>query len=257
MSKKQAIGFFDSGSGGLSVLAVVRKRLSGEDFIYLGDSANAPYGTKDDETVRRLVLAAVRQLADRNIKALVVACNTATGAAISALREAYDFPVLGIEPALKTAAETHTAGQILVMATPLTINSKNYRELHSRFGQHAISLPCPGLMEFVEQEDLDSPDLHAYLDRLFSPFDREHLDSVVLGCTHYLFLKKALARHLMPGTRLLDSNDGLTRHLIRTLEEKNLMTDRAGEGAVTILCTGNQEKLSHLKRMWALAQDLF
>lgn len=257
MYRTQAIGVFDSGSGGLSMLAVVRKQLPREHFMYLADSANAPYGTKSVETVEKLTLAAVRRLAEQGIKALVVACNTATAAAINALRETYDFPVFGIEPALMTAAESRDKGKILVMATPLTINSSNYKSLYSRYGQHAISLPCPGLMEFVEREELDSPDLHAYLHGVLASYKNETIDSVVLGCTHYLFLKKALRQHLAPDTKLLDGKEGLANQLIRSLAEQNLLTDQPGTGSVDIISTGDQTKLHHLQRMWALAQELF
>ena len=257
MDKNQAIGFFDSGIGGLSILAAVRKHLPFERFLYLGDSAHAPYGTKTEEEVRALTLAAVKQLASQGIKALVVACNTATGAAVDALRENHLFPVIGIEPALKLAFDSRKQGLILVMATPLTLSSKKYRRLFSQYGEHAVSLACPGLMDFVEREELDSPALHNYLRQLFAPYRQEPIDSVVLGCTHYLFLRQALQQHLPDATRLLDSNEGVTRQLIHRLQEKNLLADAGSVGSVIIQSTGGSDKVDQLHRMLKIAQGLF
>ena len=257
MSKDLPIGFFDSGIGGLSMLAVAMKQLPNERFIYLGDSAHAPYGTKTDAQVRALTMNAVKQLTNRGIKALVVACNTATSAGINALRDAYHFPVIGIEPALKLAHDTHQNGVILVLATPLTVKSQKYRSLFEKYGQHALSLPSPGLMDFVEREELDTPALHNYLADLFAPYQNQVIDSVVLGCTHYLFLKNAITAHLPAGTRLLDSNDGVTRQLIRRLSEQDLLANPHQPAQIDIISTDGAKKEAQLRRMLKVAQSLF
>ena len=244
-----AIGFFDSGLGGISVLADAVKALPREDFLYLGDSANAPYGVKAPDEVLRLVRNAAGGLARMGVKALVIACNTASSVAASALRGEYAFPIIALEPALKPAAESGGTGAILVMATPLTLSSKSYRRLHARYGERAVPLPCPGLMEFVEREELDSPGLHEYLDNLLSPFSGQQVDAAVLGCTHYLFLREAIRSHLPRGTRLMDSNAGVVRQLIRRLEGENLLTQSPGPGKVEIVSTGGRDKAEQMERM--------
>ncbi len=256
MDKKQPIGFFDSGLGGLSVLAFAQSALPQEDFLYLGDSANAPYGTKSDEEVRELTKAAVSQMAEIGIKSLVVACNTATGVAIEELRETHPFPIIGLEPALKMAADTHHKGLILVLATPLTLQSAKYAALYEKYGENALSLPCPGLMDFVEQEDLDSAALHQYLDDLFKPFENTAIDSVVLGCTHYVFLKNAISAHLQKETRILDSNEGVCRQLIKRLSDKGLLNDSTAPGQTRFISTGGQKKTEQMQRMLEKAQSV-
>lgn len=256
MKNAQPIGFFDSGLGGLSVLAYVRHHLPEERFLYLGDSANAPYGTKSDAEVLELTKNAVARLVDLGIKALVVACNTATGIAINELRARYDFPIIGLEPALKAADDTHKDGLILVLATPLTLASAKYATLYEKYGRHARSLPCPGLMDFVEAEDLDSQALHSYLADLLKPYKNEKIDSAVLGCTHYVFLRHAVARHLPAGTRLLDSNEGVTRQLIRKLDEYRLRSEGGEKGTLRFLSTGGTEKTEQMLRMMTKVQSV-
>ncbi|MDI9520858.1 MAG: glutamate racemase [Bacillota bacterium] len=256
MKSAQPIGFFDSGLGGLSMLAYARHHLPNEHFLYLGDSANAPYGIKSDTEVLELTKSAVAQLVDLGIKALVVACNTATGIAINALRAQYDFPIIGLEPALKYANDTHKDGLILVLATPLTLESAKYAALYEKHGQRARSLPCPGLMDFVENEDLDSQELHHYLNDLFEPYQNIKIDSVVLGCTHYVFLRHAMAQHLPAGTRLLDSNEGVTRQLIRKLDEFNLRSDSTEKGGLSLLSTAGAEKAEQMHRMIKKVQSV-
>lgn len=254
MDKTQAIGFFDSGLGGLSVLSAAIKQLPRERFIYLGDNANAPYGTKSDSEVRRLTLSAVKSLASHGIKGLVIACNTATGAAVEDLRAQYDFPVIGLEPALKPAAQDRRNGIILVMATPLTLGSDKFGLLFQRYGEHAVKLPCPGLMDFVERGEFSSPALSAYLEALFLPYRAETIDSVVLGCTHYLFIRQAIKAHLPEETRVFDSNDGVIRHLIRRLSEHRLLAGPDQTGSVELYSTGGDVKTAQMKAMldWAL-----
>ncbi len=256
MDSSQAIGFFDSGLGGLSVLASAARRLPHERFIYLGDSANAPYGTKSDSEVLALTSRAVSQLAARGIKALVIACNTATGAAVASLRAQYHFPIIGLEPALKLAADRYQEGLILVMATPLTLQSAKYQLLYEQYGQSAVSIPCPGLMDFVEREELSGTRLDSYLKELFAPYQGSRLAAVVLGCTHYLFIREAIGKQLPPATPLIDSNEGVTRQLVRRLEENSLLAPEGQAGSIELFSTGDAEKTRQLQRMFRLAQQL-
>lgn len=202
------IGFFDSGLGGLSVLREAVRILPQEDYLYFGDSAHAPYGTKSVEEIRRLSLANSDHLYQKGIKALVVACNTATSAAISALREVYtSIPVIGIEPAIRPAVTQGSHPRVLVMATPLTVRGRKLHDLVGRYdrGAEVEALACPGLMEFVEEGRLDGPDVEAYLTQLLLPHLDPAPDALVLGCTHYPFLKPApqsrRSKHPHPGRR--------------------------------------------------------
>lgn len=256
MRMEPAIGFFDSGLGGISVLAAAMKALPEERFLYYGDSANAPYGTKTAEEVCRLTGEAVREMVKDGVKALVIACNTASGAAAKELRERYAMPIIALEPALKLAHETRSRGIILVMATPLTFENENYKRLYSRYGEHAVSLPCPGLMEFVEREELESPGLDRYLETLFEPFQARDIDAVVLGCTHYLFLRSAIARRLPEGVRILDGNGGVVRQLQKKLAENGLLAPNGAKGGVILRSSGGREKTQQMERMLARALRL-
>ncbi|MBQ9210797.1 MAG: glutamate racemase [Clostridia bacterium] len=217
------VGVFDSGVGGISTLAALTKELPNEHFIYFGDTLHSPYGTKTTEEVQRLVSEVVSHLEESRIKALVIACNTATGAAAAMLRAEKTYPVIGMEPALKPAEEHWQGGRILVMATPLTLRQEKFFSLMERFGAHAVPLPCPGLMELVEQED----DLGArkYLEDLFSGWQLDKIDAIVLGCTHYVFLKPLLRQMLPERILITDGNAGTARQLKRVLTDKEFLSD--------------------------------
>ena len=181
-TKKDFIAVFDSGVGGISVLRHLLRLMPGERFLYYGDSANAPYGTRSREEVKKLTFAAAEKLMEQGLKALVVACNTATSAAITDLRQAYpDTIVIGIEPALKLAAERFPGGRIGVMATPMTLRADKFEGLLQRYGQSSrvYRLPAPGLVELVESGRADSPEMDALMENLLGPY-RGQLDAVVL-----------------------------------------------------------------------------
>ena len=163
--RNQPIGVFDSGVGGIGTLAALVKELPEERFIYFGDMKNAPYGTRTTQEVQGLVRNVVSELEKERIKALVIACNTATGAAAAMLRGEKSYPVIGMEPALKPAEESWQGGRILVMATPLTLRQDKFLSLMERFGAHAVPQACPGLMELVERED--EAGARKYLEELF------------------------------------------------------------------------------------------
>ena len=156
--KNLPIGIFDSGVGGLSVLRTALRLLPGERFIYYGDIANAPCADR-----------VAKQLLDQGVKALVIACNTATCAAAAQLREKYpQLIIIGMEPALKLAHDQCPEGQILVLATPVSLASEKYHRLYNSYGERAVSLPCPGLMDFVERGEIDTPAVRAYLTEKFA-----------------------------------------------------------------------------------------
>ena len=231
MNTNDLIAVFDSGVGGISVLKHLVRVLPEERFLYFGDSANAPYGTKTKEQVRELTLAAAEMLYRRGIKALVVACNTATSAAINDLRAAYpDLIVIGIEPALKLAADTFPGGNLGVMATPMTLREEKFAALVERFDKscNIFKLPAPGLVELIESGKADSPEAEALLGRLFAGYPK--MDALVLGCTHYPFAAGTISRVLGRDVTLLDGGDGTARETKRRLEQAGLL--RRGEGAV-------------------------
>ena len=227
------IGVFDSGLGGLSVLRELIRQLPQEDFLYYGDSANAPYGSRPTAQVRQLTLEAAAYLVSRGIKALVVACNTATSAAISLLREAYpELIVVGIEPALKPAVEQFPQGRIGVMATQVTLREEKFSQQLERFPQAAVSLiPAPGLVELIEAGELDTPRGEKLLTALLEPYQGQ-LDALVLGCTHYPFAAPLISRILGPHTQLMDGGEGTARQTRRRLEAAGLLNQ--GTGSVTI-----------------------
>ncbi|MBE5796036.1 MAG: glutamate racemase [Clostridiales bacterium] len=232
-----AIGVFDSGVGGVGTLAALRRELPEERFIFYGDTANAPYGTKSREECMACVQRVMDHLLAQDVKAVVIACNTATAVAAAELRARYELPIIGIEPALKPAHELRRGGSILVLATPMTLRLEKFRALYERYGEGAIPLPCPGLMELVEQEAYGQA--KRYLTELFAPYDLTQVDAVVLGCTHYVFLRPVLAELLPPNVQVLDGNEGTARQLKRVLAARELLAD--GPGGVTLETSGDAD----------------
>ncbi len=228
--KEDYIAVFDSGVGGISVLRHLKRLLPNERFVYFGDSANAPYGSRPTQQVRQLALAAAEYLMGFGIKALVVACNTATAAAIDILRQTYpDVIIVGIEPALKLAARQFPGGCVGVLATAVTLREEKFRHLVQTSSNHCqvVSLSAPGLADLVEQGKANSPEAEALLRPLLAPW-KGKLDALVLGCTHYPFAAGRITAILGPETVLLDGGEGTARETKRRLEEKGLMFDGPG-----------------------------
>ena len=222
-----SIAVFDSVVGGISVLKSLVEVMPNEDFIYYGDSANAPYGTKTLEQVRALTC--------EHAKGLVVAGNTATSAAVRILREQYpDVPIVGIEPAVKPAMLFMENPRVLVMATPMTIREEKLKKLMDRYRHlgEIIPLPCPGLMNFVERGDLYGDDVRQYLEELLYSYSHDEIDAVVLGCTHYPFVRKMIQEVLGDRVRVFDGGNGTAREMKRRLAEKGLLTDSTAAGIV-------------------------
>ena len=233
MNKKHDyIAVFDSGVGGISVLRHLVRILPGERFVYYGDSANAPYGSRPTEEVRALTLAAVdKLLAEYPLKALVIACNTATAAAVNDVRAAHpELIVVGIEPALKVAADHFPGGRVGVLATEVTLREEKFDTLLHRFDENVTisKIPAPGPVELVEHGKVDAPETEALLRKVLGPYLGK-LDAVVLGCTHYPFARNAIRRVLGDDVVLLDGGEGTARETRRRLEQAGLLENGGGE----------------------------
>ena len=230
--KRDYIAVFDSGVGGISVLRHLVRILPGERFIYYGDSANAPYGSRPTQEVRTLTLSAVEMLlSEYPLKALVIACNTATAAAVNNVRAAHpELIVVGIEPALKVAADHFPGGRVGVLATEVTLREEKFDSLLHRFDENVTisKIPAPGLVELVEQGKVDTPETEALLRKVLGPYLGK-LDAVVLGCTHYPFARNAIRRVLGDDVVLLDGGEGTARETRRRLEQAGLLENGGGE----------------------------
>lgn len=223
------IAVFDSGLGGVSVLKEMIKIMPNEDMYYFGDSINAPYGTKTLEEVRSLTISHVERFMEMGAKGVVVACNTATSAAVRMLRQMHpQLPLVGIEPAVKPAVEKFPKGNILVMATPMTIREEKLHRLIEKFGGEAnvIPLACPGLMDFVEAGNIDSPEIYGFLRDILEPY-KGQLDGVVLGCTHYPFVRRAIEDILGHQAMIFDGGEGTAKEIKRRLEISGLLREDA------------------------------
>lgn len=235
INKDNPIAVFDSGVGGISVLRELVKIMPNENYIYFGDSANAPYGTKSLEEVRNLTCEHARRLFEEGAKGFVVACNTATSAAVRVLRETYpDIPIVGIEPAVKPAILSKENPRVLVMATPMTIKEEKLKKLMSLYEDKGelLPLPCPGLMDFVEKGDLESDDLRKYLKELLYEYIKEPVEAAVLGCTHYPFVKKMIQEVLGEKVVIFDGGEGTAKEMRRRLDVAELLSDRNVAGYV-------------------------
>ncbi len=221
------VGVFDSGVGGLSVLRHIRAALPGEDLLYVADSAHAPYGVKSAAFIEARALAIAEFLVGQDAKALVVACNTATSAAIASLRRRFDLPIVGMEPAVKPAVEATRSGVIGVLATSGTLESARFAELVLRFGSKAqvIVQPCPGLVERVESGDLSGPATRVLLSGFVAPLLAQGADTLVLGCTHYPFLEPLLRELAGEHVAIIETGEAVARQLSRRLAEADFSSD--------------------------------
>lgn len=232
------IGVFDSGVGGISVLRELIKQMPGENYIYFGDSVHAPYGTKPIEEVRQLTIENVRFLLENGAKSIVVACNTATSAAVANLRKMYpDVPLVGIEPAIKPAVMYKKNSCVVVMATPMTLKQEKFQNLMHKYEDMAdiVPLPCPGLMEFVERGILDGEELTIYLEKLLASVSNKKTSSIVLGCTHYPFVKDVIQRIAGDRVMVFDGGEGTAREMKRRLTEAGLLNKNSRKGRVKFI----------------------
>ena len=223
------IGMMDSGVGGISVLRRAVDLLPNENFIYYGDSANAPYGDKDPEWICQRTSEIVSNLINEGVKAVVIACNTATSAAADYVRAEHpEIPIIGLEPALKQAAQFPEARHVLVMATPVTIHLQKYQDLYDKWGKRvdASSVVCGGLADRIEKGNLDAPDMHELLESLIGEY-RGKADSVVLGCTHFPLLAHEISSALGPDVRTVSSAEETAREVAEILGRRGELADPA------------------------------
>jgi glutamate racemase len=225
------IAFFDSGIGGISVLKEAVKLMPDEKYIYYADSENAPYGTKPKEEVREYIFRAFDFLEKQNIKAAVVACNTATSIAIDDLRDMYKFPVIGMEPAVKPAAANSKGKRVLLLATPLTLKEEKLLKLmkHLDIIDKVSLKPAPELVRFGEQFVFDGKEVEDYIISLFDGVEMEAFGAVVLGCTHFTFFEKVFKRLIPESVELIDGNSGTIRHLMNSLHIKKEINSQKPE----------------------------
>lgn len=241
------IGFFDSGVGGISVLHTARRLMPNENFLYYGDNGNAPYGTKPLDEIRRLSENAVQVLLDRGVKAIVIACNTATSAYAEILRAKLDMPIIGMEPAIKPAQLARQGGEILALATKATLSLPKFERLMGIYGKAVVPVVGEGLVELVEAGKADTPEADSAVERLLAPYKERKIDSVVLGCTHYPFLVRSI-RRMLPHAEIFDGRFGTAMRLKSLLEAGRLCSDDT-PGTVEYLTSGTTETLALMRRL--------
>lgn len=247
---KKPIAVFDSGVGGISVLKAMYKLMPNEDYLFFGDSQNAPYGEKTKDEVCRLTFHCTEYFLAKDAKAIVLACNTATSAAAKALREKYTgIPIIGLEPAVKPAVlydypSKNKLHRILVMATPLTLREEKFLNLVRQYKDRAeiLSLPAPNLVRYVENGMINSDEICEYLSSLLAPYKIHPVDSVVLGCTHFPFAKNDIKKVLGGSVLFFDGADGAARELKHQLETKGLLTDENKKGNIVFENSDISEK---------------
>ncbi len=246
-----AIGIFDSGVGGLSVLKAIRAALPQEDLVYVADSAHAPYGERSEDFITQRTLVLGEWLASQGVKAITIACNTATVVAAKRLRDSTQVPVIAIEPAIKPAAGLTRSGVIAVLATRQTVQSESVArlcELHGG-GKKILLQACPGWVERVEAADLTSPHTLALLREVLAPLLAQGADTLVLGCTHYPFLRAAIQSIAGEGVQLIDPAEAVARELVRRLPEQPNAAMKNGQ--TYFFTTGNPDDVAPtLKRLW-------
>jgi glutamate racemase len=242
------IGAFDSGVGGLSVLREIRRELPHESVIYVADSGSAPYGDRPAAFIRERSVAVTRALIERGVKAVVVACNTATGAAVDVLRQTFSLPIVAIEPAVKPAAAVTRSGIVGVMATSATVSSTKLLRLVGQYPAPGGTemLACPGLAEQVERGDLASPATRALVEQYVRPLVDKGADTIVLGCTHYAFLEPVIQEVAGPGVAVIDPAPAVARELRRRLTVASLLAPDDAVATERYFTTGDPDEATRV-----------
>ncbi len=246
---QQPIGMFDSGVGGLSVLRAIRAELPGENVLYLADQAHTPYGSKSKEKIRGFASEITQFLINQGAKLIVVACNTASAAALGDLRDRFPaISFVGMEPAVKPAAETTQSGKVGVLATPTTFSGDLYASVVERFAQHVtiFKSTCPGLVEKIEAGNLDTTDTRKILQEALAPMLTNGIDTVVMGCTHYPFVIPLIEDIAGPGVRIIDPAPAIARQTRRLLKEQGILNPFEVAGNMTFYTSGVPQKLAAL-----------
>ncbi|QXM07123.1 glutamate racemase [Crassaminicella indica] len=246
--KSLPIGVFDSGLGGISVLKEMKKLMPHEDFIYYGDSKNIPYGKKTKERLKELCFQIGDYFIERGVKAIVIACNTATSAAVNEFRERYSIPIIGIEPALKPAVERCNGGKIVVLATEVTLREEKFYRLMNKYTDQAeiIKMPAPKLVTLVEQGSIGGKEAEDAVGELFKNININEVDSIVLGCTHYPFLNNTFKKVLGENITLIDGGLGTAQHLQDILAERGWLKNSNENGSIEIINSSNDQRLIEL-----------
>lgn len=246
------LAVFDSGLGGLSIAREIRAGLPAEDIVYFADTAWCPYGGRPDEEIRTRSAVIGRELLGLGAKALVVACNTASGAALETLRAELPIPVIGTEPAVKPAVASTRNGRVGVMATTATLRSERFARLLREYAGDAeiVAEACPGLADLVEQGCTEGPAVEARLRELLAPLRSAGVDTLVLGCTHYPFVAGAVGRVMGPHVRLIETGDAVARQTAAVLAASGGLA--AGkQGSFRLLTTGDADAVSRIAtRLW-------
>lgn len=241
------IGVFDSGVGGLSVLKAIREQLPNEAIIFLADQAHVPYGLRPRDEVRRFAEQITRFLLSQGAKMIVLACNTASAAALRYLRQTFpDVPFVGMEPAVKPAAENTQSGVVGVLATPATFQGELYASVVERFAQGVTVLQdtCPGLVEQIEAGELNTPATRRILERALLPMLAQGIDTIVLGCTHYPFVIPLIEEIVGENVRVIDPAPAVARQVGRLLDERGLRQPAHTPGEVCYLTSGESKRLA-------------
>jgi glutamate racemase len=239
------IGVFDSGIGGLSVVQALRKLLPNENIIYFADSANAPYGDKSTQFVQQRCAVLAQLLVDSNVKAIVVACNTATVSSIASLRDSYDLPIIGVEPGIKPATENSKASVVGVLATTQTLQSHSFSRLADQLGDgnKILLQACPGLMEKVEKLEFNDVNTEQLISKYMQPLVLAGADHIVLGCTHYVFLRSLIQRVAGPNVEIVNTESAVAREVLRRLTIADLLSPDNAIGAIELLTSGDKSRL--------------
>ena len=235
------IGIFDSGVGGISVLRWIRKELPNEDLIYIADSKNVPYGDKPQEYIENRSVVLSKFLIDQKAKAIVVACNTATAAAISHLRSTFSLPIIGVEPGIKPALSMTKSGTVGILATGETLKSQKFETLTRRFNNNhnLVVQDCPGLVELVESMDLADQEIRELVKLYVSALMDKGADTIVLGCTHYPFLRPLIEEIAGPEVKIVDTGMAVAKEVTRRLKEEQLLSGIKTKGSETFWTTGD------------------
>jgi len=255
----QPIGIFDSGVGGISVLKHIHALLPHEHLMYVADSKYAPYGNKTPEEIIARCMILADFLMSQNVKALVVACNTATAAAIDKLRETFDIPIIGMEPAVKPAAEASKNGVIGVLATVGTLKSAQFAALLESYGRNVkvVTQGCVGLVECIERGELDAPETKALIRQYTSPLLAEGADTIVLGCTHYPFVKHVIQEVVGEHVTLIETGEAVVKQLKRQLEEKGLLSASKQKAEVHFWTNSKAENVRQvIETLWGKSADI-
>lgn len=241
LNKQAPVGVFDSGVGGLSILSGIHALLPEENLQYVADSAHAPYGTKSEAFIRERCDTIMQFLLRLGVKAVVVACNTATAAAIAQLRDRYEIPIIGVEPAIKPAAEQSRSGVVGVLATSGTIASEKFLNLQNRFVERAqiLTRACTGLVELIEQVEPNPFTLDRMLHGFIRPLVDAGADTLVLGCTHYSLIRPQIQKAAGPDVRVVDAGAAVAKELQRRLAMHGLVNDSGRGGIVHFHTSGN------------------